>query len=368
MRRAIEAAVVSQPSGKFEIRTLEIEKPRSDEILVRIVACGICASDISMRDAHFPLPTPIVLGHEGVGVITEIGSNVEKFSVGQHVLLSRLSCGYCPQCMDGDRNFCRISVPLNLSGSRLDGTTGLFDQAGQVHGQFFGQSSFATYALAHEQNATLLPNDLDLKLAPVFACGVLTGAGTIISGIRPRAGSSIVVFGAGTVGLSAALASLVVGCTTIIVVDVVNERLDLALELGATHAVNAQSLNDVVAAVRQILPEGTDIALECTGKASVAEQAVSCLKPKGIAAMLGVGKLGQQASFDQTSMAFSGIAIQGFPTGTSEPDILVPILIDLYRQGRFPIDKIVSYYPFADIEVAVGEMSRGTTIKPVLLM
>lgn len=368
MSISIDAALVREPGGRFSIETLLLDDPRDDEVRVKIAACGICASDLSARNQSVPLPFPIVLGHEGSGVVEAIGKNVRKVQVGDHVLLSRLSCGICPPCMEGDRNFCQDTLQLNLSGARPDGTSGLTLEYEQIFGQFFGQSSFATHALAHEHNVTKLPPTLDLILAPSFACGTLTGAGTIIEGLRPRAGSSVIVFGAGTVGLSAALAALAVGCTKVCVVDLKQNRLDLAIELGATKVINAANCDDVVAEARKELPRGYNIAIEATGSASVAVQAASCLAPKGICAILGVGSMDQLANFAQTAMAFSGISIRGFPTGTSEPDVIVPILVELYQQGRFPIDRLISSFPFKEIEKAADAMSQGDVIKPILIM
>lgn len=368
MASLVTAAVVVEAGGPFELRRLTIGEPQIGEVKVRMASCGICASDLSARDNLVPIPFPIVLGHEGAGTVEAIGPGVSKVAVGDRVLLSRLSCGRCPSCMEGDRNFCRDTLPLNLGGARPDGSTGLDDGDQPVHGQFFGQSSFATCALAHEQNVTKLPEDLDLALAPAFACGVLTGAGTIISGIRPRAGTTVVVFGAGTVGLSAALAAKVVGCTRIVVVDVSDHRLALAAEIVATHVLNAGTSPDIVSAVRDVLPQGAGVVIEATGKADVATQAIACVAPKGVAAMLGVGTFGQQAWFDQTGIAFSGVSIQGFPTGTSEPDVLVPILVELYKQGRFPVDRLVRHYRFEEIEEAAKDLRNGVAIKPVLLM
>lgn len=364
----IKVAVVREKGAAFVISDAQLEDPRDDEVLVRLVACGICASDLSARQQAVPVPMPIVLGHEGAGVVQATGRGVTKLSVGDHVVLSRLSCGKCPPCMEGDRNFCRHTMPLNLSGARLDGSSGISDLNGVVHGQFFGQSSFATHCLAHEQNATKVPQSLDLAIAPAFACGTLTGAGTIMSGIRPRAGSSVAIFGAGTVGLSAALAARAVGCTKIVVVDINQDRLDLAASIAATHTINATAYADVVGAIREILPWGADVSIEATGKAQVAQAAVSCLAPKGVCAMLGVGALGQLAPIDQTAMAFSGITVKGFPTGTSEPDVLIPVLVELYEQGRFPIDRLVTRFSLNDINAAAEAMQTGQVVKPVILM
>ena len=362
----IKAAVTEAKGAPFIIEDLDLAEPLTGEIVVRMVAAGICHSDMSARDQYAPFPLPIVLGHKGAGVVDKIGAGVTKLAVGDHVVLSRMTCGTCPDCLNGRSNFCVSSGPLNSSGCRHDGSTGLSRDGEAINGQFFGQSSFSTYALAHERNATKLDPSFDLKLAPVFACGVLTGAGAVLNGLRPEAGTSIVVYGAGTVGLAAMLAARLSGCATIIVVDRNAERLTLAMELGATHVIVAGE-GSSASAVHEIVPGGVDFAIEATGVASVARAAVDSLRSGGHCGMLGVGPPGQQITFDHMHLALLGISISGFPTGLSEPDVIIPRLIKLYQQGRFPVNRLIKTYPFEDIEQAVRDSSEGKTIKPVLL-
>lgn len=362
----IRAAITASKGAPFIIEELELDEPLAGEIVVRMVAAGICHSDLSARDQYAPFPLPIVLGHEGAGIVEKIGAGVTKLAVGDHVVLSRMTCGICPDCLNGRSNFCAGSGPLNSSGCRHDGTTGLSRNGEPIYAQFFGQSSFSTYALAHERNATKLDPGFDLTLAPVFACGVLTGAGAVLNGLRPEAGTSIVVFGAGTVGLAAILAARLSGCATIIVVDRIEERLVLAEELGATHSILAgEGLS--AADVHAIVPGGAEFAIEATGNAAISRIAVESLRSGGHCGLLGVGPSLQDISFNHMQIALLGVSISGFPTGLSEPDVIIPRLIQLYQQGRFPVDRLIKTYPFDDIEVAMGDVANGRTVKPVLL-
>ncbi|MEU6198515.1 NAD(P)-dependent alcohol dehydrogenase [Streptomyces sp. NPDC047061] len=364
----ITAAVVEEKSGPFQLRELELEEPRADEIVVRMVAAGICHSDLAVRDQYLPIPLPIVLGHEGAGVVEAVGSGVTAVVPGDRVLLNAQSCGNCEACVAGRMFACDRGAELNFSGGRPDGSTGLSADGAPVHGKFFGQSSFATHALAHGQSVTVLPADLDLTLAPAFGCGVLTGAGAVMSGLRAGIGDTIVVFGTGGVGLAAVMAARAVGCTTVVAVDRVQARLDLARELGATHAVLAGGDGpDLLERVRAVVPAGAHHSVETTGVPEVSQAAVFSLRNGGMCAQLGVPPLGTTVGLDMAMLALSGIGIRGITSGGVPPRFLQPRLIELYRQGRFPVDKLVTHYPFADIELAARDSQRGTSVKPILL-
>ena len=234
----VTAAVSRTPGGPFSIERLKLEAPRADEVLVRVVATGMCHTDLKTKDSP-TLPRPIVLGHEGAGVVEQIGSEVRTLAVGDHVVLTFMWCGRCSSCLKGQPAYCEKVMPLCFGGAREDGSTSMHDAAGPVHDHFFGQSSFATYALASERNAIKVPKDAPLELLGPLGCGLPTGAGSVINALKVGVGQSLAVFGAGAVGMAAIMAGKVVGATTIVAVDLVPERLGLALELGATHAVNA---------------------------------------------------------------------------------------------------------------------------------
>jgi aryl-alcohol dehydrogenase len=364
----ITAAVSMErdPNGSFVLQDLDLEQPRLNEIVVRLVAAGICGSDLHARN-NGDLPRPIVLGHEGAGVVMEIGSAVTKLKVGDHVLLNYLACGKCATCVGGMPKLCPDYSAINHTGGRADGSTGLSRRGETVYGQFFGQSSFATHCLANEQQATRLRKDLDLTLAPAFACGVQTGAGAVLNGLKPTIGDSIVVVGTGAVGMAALMAAKVMGCTTIIAADVSPERLKLAEELGATHTINPTEVDDLVDVVHDIVPGGVDFAVEAAGRTNLVEAAVQTLKKGGYCAALGVDLGGASVSIPHYQLAMTGVRIGGFPGGLAVPDVLVPRLIQLFEQGHFPVDKLVKNFAFEDINGAAKAAGRGGAIKPILI-
>ncbi|MFD9665062.1 NAD(P)-dependent alcohol dehydrogenase [Rhodococcus sp. NPDC059968] len=362
----ITAAVVREKNGDFIIETLERESDlRLDEVLVRVVATGLCQTDVHVRDQNLPTPLPAVLGHEGSGVVEAVGAAVQTVAPGDHVTMSYQSCGHCRSCLTGYPAYCERSFPLNFGGARADGTNALRDDAGhEIHGHFFGQSSFATHAVATERNVVKVPVDAPLELLGPLGCGIQTGAGAIMNSLAVPAGASVVVFGAGAVGLSAIMAAHAVGASPIIAVDVVDERLILAEELGATHTVNARTA-DVSASVRDIAPGGVDFALEITGRPSMLTLAVDVLAPLGTAGLIGGAPAGTQAPVDMNTL-LGGRTVRGIAQGDSIPQLFIPELIKMHQAGRFPFDRLVTFYDFADINTAVADTQSGKAIKPIL--
>ena len=239
----MRGAVLETKGGAFALQDSDIDEPRADEILVKIVASGICQTDAHARDQHMPVPLPAVLGHEGAGIVERVGSAVTSLAAGDHVVLSYQSCGHCRPCLSGHAPYCLRAFDANFGAARLDGTNGLHragSSDGQMHGHFFGQSSFATYSLVTERNAVRIPNDVPLELMAPLGCGLQTGAGAILNSLQVAAGSSVAIFGTGAVGLASVMAARLAGATNIIAVDVNTQRLALATELGATHTINAR--------------------------------------------------------------------------------------------------------------------------------
>jgi len=359
-----QAAVVEEKNGPFQIRTITIPTPRPDEVLVRIVATGVCATDEHMRNLDFPIPLPMILGHEGAGVVESVGSAVRGLDPGDHVALTFPSCGHCDTCRTAAPANCAIFPMLAFAGCRLDGTDAYSDSG--VHGHFFGQSSFAQYALATERNAVRIAKDMPLELAGPLGCGFQTGAGAVLNSLRVNAGDSLAVFGTGTVGLAAVMAANAVGATTIVAVDVNDERLELATELGATHTVNAKTEN-VADQLRKIRAGGFDYVLEGTGRPQMLALAVELTALKGIAGLVGGAPFGTSAPIDM-NILLAGRDLRGIHQGDSVPHVFIPKLVELFRSGRFPIDRLVRTYPFADINQAFADVASGTVIKPVLVM
>jgi aryl-alcohol dehydrogenase len=365
----IKAAVLREISGPFKIEEVELDEPRDNEVLVRIVGSGICGTDLGARDGHLPIPPPpSVFGHEGAGVVEKVGARVTKVKPGDHVVIGWSSCGACIQCRSGYDAYCMNFFPLNFGGARPDGTTTLRKGNQSIHGSFFGQSSFANFAVTGEGNVVKVREDVPLDILGPMGCGIRTGAGAVMISLHPRAGASIAVFGVGPVGMSAILAAIVCGCTTIIAVDINADRLEMAKKLGATHTINSGKA-DPVAAIQEITGEGADFTLECVGNPKVLRQAVDSLPrggPRcGVCGLLGVVAPGTEVALDMDKV-MNGRTIKGIIAGDSVQDLFIPILIDLYRQGRFPFDRLITFYPFDEIEKAVEDMEKGKVVKPVL--
>ncbi|MFZ0448512.1 MAG: NAD(P)-dependent alcohol dehydrogenase [Desulfatiglandaceae bacterium] len=360
----IRGAVVFEQSGEFSIEPLQLSDPNDDEVLVRIVGAGICHTDLAARDQHLPVPLPSVLGHEGAGVVEKVGARVTKVKPGDHVALSWMCCGSCPSCRAGHDPYCENFLALNFSGARPDGTTTLRKGDQVIHGSFFGQSSFANFALAEERNVVKVPQDIPLEILGPMGCGIQTGAGAVMNALQAGPGTSIAIFGVGPVGMSAVLGAVVCGCTTIIAVDMSPERLKMAEELGATHTINAGEVNPVEA-ILDLTGGGPNFSLECVGNPAVFRQAVDVLPLLGVCGLVGVVAPGTEVTLNM-DLIMNGRTVRGIIEGDAVPDLFIPKLIELYKQGRFPFDRMITFYPFEEINKAVEEMEKGLVVKPVL--
>lgn len=362
----IDAAVTEAKGAPFAIQELELDDIRPDEVLVKISASGICHTDIIVRDQWYPVPLPAVLGHEGAGVVERVGSAVQKVKPGDRVGLSYGSCGYCPKCQTGRPMNCHDFWARNWASTRSDGSTALSRDGKPIHTHFFGQSSFGTYSVAPERNVTKLPEDAPLDIVAPFGCGIQTGAGSVLNNLRPPAGSNIVIFGTGAVGIAAILGARIAGCTKVIGVDVREGRLKQAMELGCTHVINGAEKDAVEEIKRLTGGIGADYTLETTGVAAVFRQAVDALAPDGTCGLVGAPAFGTEVSLDVNTILAAGRRIQGIIEGDSVPDVFIPRLIDLWREGKFPIEQIMTYYDFDQIDEAAHDAETGKVIKPVL--
>lgn len=362
----MKAAVVRGKGQPFVLEDAQIRAPKDDEVLVKIVATGMCHTDMIVRDQYYPVPLPAVLGHEGSGVIEAVGPLVKDLKVGDHVVLTYGYCSHCDHCGTGHAAYCDEFYPRNFSGADSHGETAIHDANGDpLHDHFFAQSSFANYALSLESNAIKVPEDAPLELLGPLGCGIQTGAGAVINSLQVKPGSSFVSFGAGAVGLSAVLAAKVAGATTIIAVDVVPSRLQLAKELGATHVINSKE-QDPVATIREITGGGVNYALESTGIPAVLRQGIDSLGLLGAIGVVGAPALGTEAKFDVNELLLGGKTIRGIVEGDSTPKQFIPQLVKLYQQGRFPFDKLVKFYSFEQINQAAEDSEKGITLKPIV--
>lgn len=351
----IQAAVLREKGGPLKIESLEMESPRDDEVLVRIVATGICRTDIDIIDEWDSPEMPAVLGHEGTGVVIKAGKTVKSVAPGDHIILSYQSCGRCPQCQRGRPWECRYLYEVNFGFKRPDGSNA-FQRSG-VRGHFFGQSSFATHSLATERNIVKIPRALPLDILSPLGCGIQTGAGAVMNTLAVPEGASIAVFGTGSVGLAAIMAARIVGANPIIGVDIHPGRLDLALELGATHVIDNRQ-EDIDSRIDGITGSGVDYVMEITGDPGMLRTAIDVLKPGGTVALF-TGESGP-GHLPEGRRAISVVQ------GSSVPQIFIPRLIELWQEGLFPFDRLEKFYDFADINQAIADAKRGDTVKPVL--
>ncbi len=361
------AAILRDHSLSMPIECVAVDEPRADEVLVRVVAAGICHTDIKVAQVPGLSPRPIVLGHEGSGIVEKIGSSVRKLAVGDHVVLTFDSCGRCPTCVGGKPSYCYEVAAVCFGGKRLDGSTTLSGGSAPVHGNFFGQSSFATHAIASERNAIKVRADAPLELLGPLGCGLQTGAGAVLNSLRVGAGASIAVFGVGAVGLSAVMAARIAGASKIFAVDVVDERLALARELGATHVIDGRE-RDALAEIVSATGRGADFSIDTTAVDSVVKQAVDCTGPLGTCGLIANKGPAQDARVNILGSMLRGRTVRGIVQGDSVPDVFIPRLVDFFMAGRFPFDRLVKFYPFEDIDRAMRDADSGATIKPVLRM
>jgi aryl-alcohol dehydrogenase len=364
----ITAAVARPGRTDFTLETLELDAPREDEILVRIAGVGLCHTDLVFRHAgEAVFPQPAVFGHEGSGVVERVGAKVTKVAPGDHVAISFRSCGHCDRCADGDAPYCRTMPLLNYTGVRTDGSKALHAPDGDVASNFFGQSSFATHALTYERNVVKVDKDVPLELIGPLGCGVQTGAGGVMNSLAARKGSSILITGGGSVGLSAVMGAKIQGCAKIIVLEPMASRRELALSLGATHVIDPAQAPVLAEAVRAIAPMGVDYAFDTTGVPAVLNAVMGCLGSKGVFGIVGVTPPGTPAPGDMTQIITFGHTIKGIIEGDSDPDVFIPQMIAHWRAGRLPFDRMVKTYPLSAINQAIEDQHHGKCVKVVLI-
>lgn len=363
----ITAAVAPEAGARFTLETVELDDPRDDEILVRVLGVGLCHTDLVARDGLFPFQLPAILGHEGAGIVERVGGAITKVKPGDKVVLSFRSCGTCPSCAAGVPAYCHLLPALNFIGMRPDGSTAARMGDVPVATNFFAQSSFATYALAYERNVVKVAPDAPVEILGPLGCGVQTGAGGIMRSLACEKGSSLLVMGGGAVGLSAVMAAVVVGCSTIMVLEPHAERRALALSFGATHALDPAA-GPLAEQVRAILPEGVNYAFDTTGLPAVIEGALASLAPRGSLGIVGVPPAGLETFPVATSQLMTfGHTIRGIIEGDSDPETFIPELVRLNAEGRFPFDRLIKTYPLSAINEAIEDQHHGKCVKVVLL-
>ena len=365
----INALVVEGKDAPFVREELELDAPGPGEVLVKVAAVGLCHTDLITQAGDMPLPLPGVLGHEGAGVVEAVGPGVTNVAVGDHVIMGWPYCGECRNCLRGEHRYCLRLGEALVSGARFKGPDAgksAYTRAdgSKISGHFFGQSSFADYSLALASSLVKVDQDIPLELVGPLACGITTGAGAVFNTARPEPGQSLVVYGAGAVGLAAVMAAKNTPAATIIAIDLHDSRLELAREFGATHTINSGKVN-ALEEIQRICGGPADYVLECTGNIKVLEEAAEAVGMLGTLILIGGAPAEARFSVDHLRTLW-GKRIIGTLGGSTTSQQLIPGLIALYKAGRFPFDKLVKYYGFDEIDQAVADSTSGGTIKAVL--
>lgn len=369
MPTSTTAAVARVGADDFTWEPIVLEDPGPDEALVRLVATGLCHTDLSVLAGRLPTPLPAVLGHEGAGIVEAVGPGAHGVRPGDRVVMSFNSCGSCARCRTGQPTRCSTYFPRNFGAARPDGSTPLHTADGEpLGGLFFGQSSLARHAVVSVHS--LVPvdpaDDRELALLAPIGCGVQTGAGTVLNLLKPGPGDTLAVLGAGAVGLSAVMAAQLTGASTVIAADRVPSRLTTASELGATHTINTGT-EDLGQSLAYLTGgHGVTYIVETTGVPALLELAVTAITASGTVAVIGAPAAGNRASFDVNAL-IDGRTIRGVTEGGSDRITFIPALIDLFRQGRLPYDQFVEFYPADHLAKAVQDARSGRTIKPVIV-
>ena len=361
------AAILWERDAPLSVESIEVGPPGPGEALVRIIAAGMCHTDLAMRDPFRTTPLPIVLGHEGAGIVEAVGPGVGSVAEGDPVVLSFASCGECGRCAGGHPNYCDTMPARNFGGCRLDGTTTYRSATGQPIGShFFGQSSWSTHAVVAASSLVPVAPDVPLQLAGPFGCGLQTGAGAVLNTFAAPPGSTIAVFGCGAVGLAAVMAAASSGCSTIVGIDPHPARRDLARELGASHALAAGSDN-AAELIELSAGRGLDFTFDACGAPGVLGAAVEALAVRGVAGVVAAAGPDVTVELSPRHLLF-GRQVRGIIEGDAVPKVFIPRLLELWRQGRFPFERLVESFPLARIADAEAASHDGRVIKPVLVM
>jgi aryl-alcohol dehydrogenase len=363
----VKAAVAHEGDPAFRYEDVEVGPLQENEILVRIAGVGLCHTDLVFKSGAAEYPFPAVLGHEGSGTVEAVGPSVTKVAKGDSVLITFRSCGSCDRCDAGDAPYCRTMPLLNYTGRREDGSSALSNADGDVSSNFFGQSSFASHAVTYERNVVKVSGDMPLEIMGPLGCGIQTGVGAVTRSLAAKKGSSILITGGGSVGLSAVMGAKIADCSIIILLEPQQARRELGSAFGATHCLDPAEVNDLTEAVRAITPLGVDNALDTTGMPEVQAGALASLGSKATLGLVGVSAPGTPLPGEINGVMTFGQSVRGIIEGDSDPETFLPELIEHFKTGRLPFDKMVKTYALEDINQAVADQHAGECVKAVLI-
>ena len=368
MSTAIEtlAAVLEAPGEDFVVQKVQLAPPGPTEVLVRIEASGVCRSDWNSASGAAETRMPVVLGHEGAGVVEAVGSAVTRIALGDKVVLSWLpTCGVCPACLRGDLSLCASATSEMGRGCLPSGETRLSRNSSPIY-HYAYLSTFARHAVVDQGSCVVLPADADLEAACLVGCAVTTGVGAVFNKAKIEPGSSVIIFGGGGVGLSALMAARFMGAGTTVVVDPVASKRELADELGATVTLDGKGA-DLVAELHEICPGGADYAFEAAGLPALAAIAFDAIRPGGMVVLVGVPADGELVCFPGNVLVRSEKIVTGTFYGSARPPLDMPLIMRLYAEGKFPLDRFITErYPLGQINEAFAAMLEGRVVRAVL--
>lgn len=361
-----KAAVVREV-GQLTIETVELDPPKSGEVLVRMGAAGVCHSDLHNLRAELRATPPMVLGHEGAGVVEAVGDGVTRVKPGDHILINWLpGCGACEICLSGYPILCERLADSTFKGMLLDGTSRLQTLDGVRLKHFLSAATMSEFAVICEDSAIPIPDDVPFDVAAIIGCAVVTGVGAVVNTGRARAGDSAAVIGCGGVGLSAIQGCQLAGCYPIIAVDVMESKLEFARRMGATHTVNARE-EDVVETLHGLTHNGPDFVFDTVGSAATIPQAVQAIRPAGTAVLVGLHSGMGDVAIPATHLILKNKRLLGSFVGSMNPWIDLPKLVELYRAGRLQVDDLITKrYPLDDLQQAFDDMEAGKVARGVL--
>jgi len=371
----IKAAVIHEmgkappyvDSSPLTIEELNLDPPGPGEVLVKIRAAGLCHSDLSVINGDRPRPTPMALGHEAAGEVEEVGEGVTDLSPGDHVVMVFVpSCGHCLPCMEGRPALCEPGAVANGKGSLFSGHSRL-KMGDQPVNHHLGVSAFAEHAVVSRNSLVKIDPTLPWEIAALFGCAVLTGVGAVINTAGVKPGTSAAVVGLGGVGLNAVLGAVLAGATQIIAIDVLDEKLDLARQLGATDAVNAKD-PDVVEKVKEMTKGGVDYGFEMVGSTQAMDTAYRVTKRGGTTVTAGLSHPDRKFEVQHVNIVAEERALKGSYVGSCVPIRDVPRYISLYQQGRLPIDRLVGdTIGLGDLNAAFDKLAGGRVVRQILI-
>ncbi|HVC32086.1 MAG TPA: Zn-dependent alcohol dehydrogenase [Chloroflexota bacterium] len=363
----MKAAVLYAVGQPLAIEEISIQDPRRGEVMVRVVAGGVCHSDLHVINGDLTAPLPVVLGHEGAGIVEKVGAGVDDFQPGDHVvLLWRASCGHCRYCLSGRPALCAMGAGIRWSGHLSDGTS-RFRRGDQEIRHFAGVSSFGELTVLPREGLVKIDETVPLEKAAIVGCAVMTGVGAVINTARVEPGASMVVVGCGGVGLNVIQGGALVGAEKIIAVDVLDNKLAYARQFGATHTINAKQV-DPIEAVKELTDgDGADYAFEVIGNPKTIVQAYHLIRRGGTLVVVGVAPLGAEIAINASSLMLEEKTIRGSLYGSCQPRLDAPRLLHLYQAGKLKLDELISRaYPLDQINVAFDALRNGEVARSII--